>query len=133
MNSGSCMCGQVRFEAAGTLRKVIFCHCSQCRKSSGHFFAATAVQKESLTVSGDVSWFQSSEDAKRGFCAICGSSLFFDAGHNHMSVLAGAFDGQPDFGAAGHIFCSDKGSYYEIEDGLPQADGYDPAITAAAW
>ena len=37
---GSCLCGQVQFHATPD-RHVIACHCSQCRKQSGHFWAAT--------------------------------------------------------------------------------------------
>ncbi|WP_442475962.1 GFA family protein [Roseovarius litorisediminis] len=38
---GSCQCGAVRYEVAGPLRQVVGCHCSQCRKTSGHYVAAT--------------------------------------------------------------------------------------------
>jgi hypothetical protein len=43
--SGGCLCGAVRYEVTGSLRAIIACHCVQCRRTSGHFVAATACRK----------------------------------------------------------------------------------------
>ena len=45
--SGSCLCGQVRFEIEGDFDRFFFCHCQRCRKASGtahgaNLFSATA-------------------------------------------------------------------------------------------
>ncbi|MDB3912880.1 GFA family protein, partial [Paracoccaceae bacterium] len=40
--TGSCECGAVVFELSGKLRDVVACHCGQCRKTSGHYWAATS-------------------------------------------------------------------------------------------
>ena len=47
---GSCECQGVVFELIGELRDVVFCHCSQCRKTSGHYWAATQVSKGNLNL-----------------------------------------------------------------------------------
>lgn len=123
MASGSCLCGKVRFETTGPLRPVIYCHCTQCRKQSGHFFAATDVDDADIQVTGgeNITWYEASDTAKRGFCATCGSALFWKAnGRARMSVLAGSFDQPSGLTEAMHIFCADKGDYYDIADGLPQ-------------
>lgn len=66
-------------------------------------------------------WYRSSEHARRGFCSICGSSLFFDIpGEDWIGVSMGAFDGQTGTKLTAHIFVADKGDYYDIADGLPQ-------------
>ncbi len=52
MPKGSCLCGAVSFEVAGTLRPPDACHCSQCRKQSGHYWASTDVARAALTVHG---------------------------------------------------------------------------------
>jgi len=49
-HNGSCLCGSVRFTASGPLRGVIYCHCSQCRKQSGHYYAATSVDDDRLEI-----------------------------------------------------------------------------------
>jgi hypothetical protein len=67
---------------------------------------------------------------RRGFCATCGSNLFWDAGTERVSIFAGTLDAPTGLRLAGHIFCADKGDYYELADGLPQAAGADPALSA---
>ena len=41
MATGGCLCGAVRYEVRGPLRDVLICHCTECRRWSGHLFAAT--------------------------------------------------------------------------------------------
>ena len=127
--TGSCLCGAVRYRVTGRLRPVIACHCTQCRKTSGHHVAATSAPRESVAVEGDVTWYASSELARRGFCGICGANLFWDGPGSHLSIFAGTLDGDPGVRLAGHIYCADKGAYYEIADGLPQAGGMDALLT----
>ena len=69
---GACLCGAVGFTIRGPLRDVLACHCGQCRKSSGHFWAATAAPRGAFTFQLDdgLSWFQSSQEVKRGFVVI---------------------------------------------------------------
>jgi hypothetical protein len=123
MHKGSCLCGAVRFEVAGELNPPDACHCSQCRKQSGHFYAGTDVPRAAVTVEGaeNVTWYRSSEKVRRGFCATCGSALFWDPIHRDwIGVSMGAFDGPTGTRLKMHIFVADKGDYYEIADGLPQ-------------
>ena len=52
------------------------------------------------------------------FCKICGSLLFWKGdGRDYTSIAAGAIDGATDLKIDGHIYCADKGDYYEILDG----------------
>jgi hypothetical protein len=122
VHTGHCACGTVRFKTRGELRGVIFCHCTQCRRQTGHFLASTACEDKDLEVEGieHVSWFQSSPEAKRGFCKICGSGLFWkNSEKTYTSILAGSFDEPSGLVGAEHIFVADKGSYYEIANDLP--------------
>lgn len=123
MPTGSCLCGAVSFEVAGALPPPDACHCTQCRKHSGHYFASTDVPRAALTIRGEehLSWFPSSEKVRRGFCSVCGSSLFWDPIHRDWTAVAmGAFDPPTGTRLAKHIFTGDKGDYYEIADSLPQ-------------
>ena len=123
MHTGSCLCGAVRFEVAGALKPPDACHCTQCRKVSGHYWASTDVPRAALTIMGadSVAWFRSSEKVQRGFCSTCGSALFWDPIHKDtIGVAMGAFDAPTDTRLAIHIFVADKGDYYDINDGLPQ-------------
>ncbi|WP_312797252.1 GFA family protein [Tianweitania sp.] len=122
-HTGSCLCGQVRVTARGALRGVVFCHCSQCRKQTGLYYAATEVADDQLSAEGaeNVSWYEASAFAKRGFCKMCGSALFWKAVQSDVtSVMAGLFDQPSGLEPAMHIFTADKGDFYEIADDLPQ-------------
>src|SRR5215831_12200676 len=96
MLTGTCLCRAVRFEIEGTLQHPPdACHCSQCRKQSGHFFASGNVPRKALTVHGadKVTWYRSSEQVQRGFCSVCGSSLFWDpVNQDFIAIAMGAFD-----------------------------------------
>lgn len=52
MHKGSCLCGAVTFEIEGDLRAPDACHCSKCRKQSGHFFASTDVPRRQIAIQG---------------------------------------------------------------------------------
>jgi len=130
MATGACLCGAVTYRVTGPLRPLIVCHCLQCRKTSGHHHvAATSVPRDAIKIEGTVTWFVSSETARRGFCGIFGSNLFWDGDEANLSIFAGTLDGDPGVRLAGHIFCADKGAYYEIADDMPKANGEDPALT----
>lgn len=129
MIRGSCLCGAVRYRAEGPLRPVIACHCRQCRKTSGHFVAATSALRKDVVIEGALRWYSSSAEARRGFCPICGSSLFWDGAGDRLSIHAGSIDGPSGLATAAHIFCADRGDYYEIDGDLPQVPGEDPLLT----
>ena len=122
-HQGGCLCGAVRFVARGPLRDVVFCHCSQCRRQSGLYFAATAVDKGDLTLVDDsaLRWFAASDDALRGFCGTCGTALFWK-GHRagHIAILAGSLDDPSVLRGASHIFTEGRPGFYDLCDGLPQ-------------
>ena len=127
--TGGCLCGAVSYRVDGPLRPVIACHCVQCRKTSGHHVAATAAARGDVVIEGEVTWFQSSEAARRGFCGICGSNLFWDGQGTHLSIFAGTLDAPTGLSMKGHIFCADKGDYYEITGDLPCSDQEDVDLT----
>lgn len=134
IHTGSCLCGAVRFRTHGALRDVIYCHCSQCRKQSGHFYAATNVPDASIAIEGteNITWYDASDFARRGFCRTCGSLLFWKPRQDaYVSVMAGVFDKPTNLKGSCHIFVGDKGDYYEISDGLPQFEKSTPSIKVA--
>ncbi len=128
IHRGGCLCGAVRYEARGALRSVIACHCTQCRRQTGHFMAATAAKLADFALKSDsgLRWYRSSPEAQRGFCGICGSTLFWQRdGGDHISIAAGTLDGASGVTIVRHIFTADKGDYYTIADGVPQSERWD--------
>ena|SRR6185312_12082258 len=127
MHTGSCLCGAVRFTVEGELAGPDACHCTICRKTSGHHYAGTDIPRERVKIEGidKVTWYRTSERAQRGFCSVCGSPMFFDPfGKDWIGLSMGAFDKPTNTRLAIHIFVADKGDYYDIADGVPQYERY---------
>jgi hypothetical protein len=125
-HSGRCLCGGVRYEITGELRGVVACHCSQCRRTSGHHVAATSAPTANITLSASTTlvWYRSSDSAERGFCRVCGGNLFWrqiDGGVT--SIMAGTLDTPTGLAIERHIFIRDKSDYYALTDDLPKSDG----------
>jgi len=125
MPTGSCLCGKIKFEVKGEIPPMHACHCSICRKASGHYGVGADIARDNLKIHGEenIKWFQTSDWARRGFCENCGTPLFFDPIDKKITwtgVSMGAFDKPTRTQLTMHIFTKDKGDYYEIPDGLPQ-------------
>ena len=127
--AGRCLCGAVSFSLdADAFDNRTACHCSQCRRWSGHYWASISGPRDKLAVeTGEdkIKWHHASDYARRGFCGECGSSLFWhahklDAYKDRIAVAFGALDTPTGIALKEHIFVADKGDYYEIADGLPQ-------------
>ena len=126
---GHCLCGAVSFSVEGPLRPVVACHCDQCRRSTGNYVAATSAFRECVRIEGVVTWFRSSPEARRGFCGICGSNLFWDGPGTHLSIMAGALDLPTGLSLAGHIFCQGRGDWYDLPEHETQVPGADARLT----
>lgn len=133
---GGCLCGAVRYRYRGPLREVVGCHCAPCRRTSGHFVAATQGERRRLTLEREdgLRWYESSPAVFRGFCRECGSSLFWTrGGSDRMSIMAGSLDGPTGLALTRHIHVADAGDYYAIDPDLPRAEHWadPPAIPVA--
>jgi hypothetical protein len=125
--SGGCLCGAVRYEINDKLRGIVNCHCSKCRKFHGNYGAYTSIKYTSLTLMEQrgLKWYQSITDETpnvyRGFCTECGSSLFWHPrDQERIAVAAGSLDDPIKLETIGHVWISQLGDYYKINDGLPK-------------
>jgi hypothetical protein len=122
MTTGRCLCGGVRFRLNGAMRDAVLCHCGQCRSWHGHASAYTRVAISDLVFDDDdsLAWYRSSDIARRGFCRICGSSLFWERiDSGTMSVTAGSLDAPTGLKTSLQIFCEDAGDYYPLDAAIP--------------
>jgi len=122
--TGGCLCGGVRYTVTGPLRNIVACHCEQCRRSSGHFVAATACRRQyfHLDQQDSLRWYSAVPGFRRGFCSTCGSSMFFEeTGGPRVSIAAGSLDHPQGLRIEAHIFTSEAGDYYRIDDGASQS------------
>ncbi len=116
--TGGCLCGGVRYTIKGELRGVVNCFCSQCQKTSGHHVAATRAGRDQLTLenSETLTWYRSSETARRGFCRRCGGNLFWERVDNptSVSIMAGTIDAPTHLKTIENIYCDDASDYLEL-------------------
>ena len=129
--TGTCECGAIRYAITGPLRRVVYCHCGQCRRTSGHYVAATACATEHLVLQNEegLRWYRSSTFAQRGFCKTCGSSLFWRPDHGeYVAIMAGTLDVPTGLVSREHIHLDDASDYYTVTDGLPQFPQFHDAL-----
>jgi hypothetical protein len=131
MIHGSCLCGQVRFELAGTPQFINHCHCSMCRKAHGaafgSFLHADAAGFRWLAGEACIEAFESSPGTFRAFCRVCGSNVpvLEDEG-THVVIPAGALDDDPGVRPVVHIHTASKAPWFEIHDALPRFEEFPP-------
>lgn len=117
--TGSCLCGSVNYKVVESLRDVVGCHCEQCRKTSGNYVTATATYNDELIISdhGSLTWYQSSDQAKRGFCNQCGGNLFWKPENkNYTSIMAGTLDLPTNLKLTRHIYVADASDYHSFHE-----------------
>ena len=117
--TGSCLCKGVRYRIEGKVRGVVNCFCGQCRKTSGHYVAATRVKNQELFIDSDTSlkWYQSSPGYQRGFCRRCGGNLFWrQEGGDQTSVMAGTLDKPTGLKTVVSIHEHDASDYFVIPE-----------------
>lgn len=119
--SGRCLCGAVTFTASTVDPHYWACHCNMCvRWSAGPYLSVSTTGaifkgEENITV------YDSSKWAERGFCSKCGTILFYrlkkqDA--HEMNI--GVFDDSSSFRMVGEIFVDRKSDSYEFAGDHPR-------------
>ena len=95
--TGGCQCGDIRYSVAAGPADFTICHCRMCQRAVGNLFAALVeVPVKSVAWSGRPARYASSNKAERGFCAACGTPLFFAfKGSDVIELTAGSVDGGP--------------------------------------
>ncbi|SQI43307.1 Uncharacterized conserved protein [Leminorella richardii] len=113
---GRCLCGSVGITAGKMSRHVGACHCGMCRKWGGGPFLAVDCGTE-VTFSGEehIGVFRSSEWAERGFCKMCGTSLFYRiVDGQQYAVPIGLFDDAESLVFDIQVFIDRKPDYYSF-------------------
>jgi hypothetical protein len=89
--TGGCQCGAVRYRAS-ELRGSAICHCRMCQKAFGNYFAPLVTGVGVVWTRGEPAWFQSSNRARRGFCAACGTPLCYLEEEGGVELAVGTLD-----------------------------------------
>ncbi len=119
----NCLCGGVKIRIKGKLRHVINCHCSQCLKTHGNYAAYTECPDDKINFINKTTlkWYQSSKIAKRGFCSICGASIFYKLlKSENISIAAGMFSNPTKLKTHSNIYTKGKLDYYKLDSRIPK-------------
>ncbi|MGA1741419.1 MAG: GFA family protein [Pseudohongiellaceae bacterium] len=113
---GQCLCGAVEIEAKALQKSVGACHCGMCRHWGGGPFLVLQCEGEvEIVGSNQVSVFDSSEWAERGFCNQCGTHLFYRLKQSKQYFLpAGIFDLDDELDFDHQVFIDKKPTYYHF-------------------
>lgn len=114
VGKGSCLCGAVRVSVPEMNVHAGTCHCGMCRKwTGGPLFAVDCGSEVSFEGMENVTAYNSSEWAERGFCKKCGSHLFYRLKQgNRYIVPVGLFDNSGMFIFDHQIFIDEKLAFY---------------------
>ena len=112
--TGRCLCGAVKFTAKNCSENVEACHCGMCRRwGGGPLMAVNCGQKVSFEGKENITVYDSSEWAERGFCKNCGSHLFYRLKEvNEHQIPVGLFDNQEKFNLKLQVYIDKKPSFY---------------------
>lgn len=84
MMQGGCLCSAVKLSTANQHQEVGACHCGMCCKWGGSSLLVIDCGSDiNFTGEENITVYQSSEWAERGFCNKCGSHLFYRLKQNN--------------------------------------------------
>lgn len=122
--SGRCYCGRTTISASAAPKTVAYCHCEDCKRSTGAPVAAFAAFDEAaVTFSPDEGKKISRvEGVTRSFCPACGSPLTgrYDYLPDTIYVPMGLLDTAEDFPPEMHAHCHNQLCWLHLSDDLPR-------------
>lgn len=134
--TGGCMCGAIRYECSAEPIATGLCHCRDCQRATGSAFAAALmVLRNTVTVTGDVKYYEVTGDSgntiSRGFCSHCGSRLFgsrTDA--DFISIQAGSLDDPSWFKPQADLYVSSAQPWDYLNPNLLKFTKFPPPSSA---
>ncbi|WP_273501558.1 GFA family protein [Paracoccus sphaerophysae] len=107
MIEGHCLCGAVSVRVTGHGGFTGACHCRMCQRWSGALFVSFNAPADAVTVTGEVTRYQSAPFAERAFCPRCGSHLWMrntEADDSSYDLMPGLFDAARDIPLQSEIY-----------------------------
>jgi hypothetical protein len=121
---GGCLCGAVRYRAAGAATHATLCHCRSCRRASGAPLVAwvTFARAGFAFVQGTPARHPSSPPVLRSFCGSCGTPLTYQHADfpDEVDVTTASLDDPGPFAPADHTWTSQRLPWLRLSDDLPR-------------
>lgn len=130
---GSCLCGQVHYEAEAPFKVFQYCHCSRCRKLTGSVHSANL-----FVPPAQFRWVKGAELVGRyqlpgakyfstAFCKNCGSTLPWQTNDgSNMVITAGTLDEDPGIKPQQNIFWGSRSPWCVETSELPKHEELPP-------
>jgi hypothetical protein len=120
---GGCLCGRIRYRAAGDPTDVTLCHCRTCRRAAGAPVVAwvTFPASDFSIVTGEPARYRSSPKVVRTFCGECGTPLTYTHADfpSGIDVTVCSLNEPERFPPADHTWTSHRVSWLHANDDLP--------------
>jgi len=125
LHTGGCLCGALRYEAAGEPVYAGYCCCADCRKASGSgFIPFMGFAATQIRVAGETRQFRSPAfnggESVRNFCPVCGGLVFggvLGESESH-TIYAGSLDDPSGFKPTMAIFNCRRPDWAVLPEGL---------------
>jgi hypothetical protein len=128
--SGSCLCGEVRFEIEGEFEHFYLCHCEYCRKDTGSAHAANL-----FSSTATLKWLSGANQVRRFnlpatrhskcFCPTCGSALPIMQTNGELLVVpAGSLNSEVRIRPNAHIFVSSRAGWDDSLEEIATAERF---------
>ena len=111
--SGQCLCANVSFMASSVDANIGACHCNMCRTwGGGPLLAVDSGDNVAFQGEENISIFDSSEWAERGFCKQCGTHLFYRLKQTGQTFIPTGLFKKSEFILDHQVFIDEKPKYY---------------------
>lgn len=131
-HSGSCQCGDIRYELRGDIYRLNICHCTDCQKQSGSAFGMSLIIPGTTfnLIAGELKTFELTADSGRAktcaFCPRCGVRIY-NKTSALMSVKAGTLDDHEWLKPDAHYWSKSKQPWLQLADDIPSYQTHEQA------
>jgi hypothetical protein len=127
---GGCACGAVRYRLASAPFDAGYCHCSNCRRSTGApvvAFASVPVA-DFILLASEPRRRRSSAFGERWFCGDCGTQLAMHVDHQPDTIdfTLASLDTPGAVRPTFHIFYGERISWFDTRDTYSRNDKFRP-------
>ncbi len=121
--NGQCLCGAVRFTFTVRKPEIGACHCHQCQRWTGGS-PLFCVRVKDVIIEGEenISRYRASDHGERGFCKVCGTTLFWKMqGEPIASLTVGLLDDAAGYAVTEEIFVDRRAGWQPAWAGASQS------------